>query len=571
MSDSIHPIIAIVGNVNFARYLSDKFARKNVYFAIIEEPWIKRPDKENEIVRRNNLLSVIKHRYLILAGCKEETCKLFIDGFPEGYNKNVIIIKDENDFMKYNYIFKDYFNSNNIDKQYVSISQLDKLCENDKLAVIEESNSIGNVIAENFCVANEYKIMKVGKITKEMVENTEDLLREWNNGSNNIICGEAKNILFDNLRKNINGLDRFKLKQVIFFTKGIPYGILPFNFPTAHLFLERDLGLQILKGYIRIIRNNDFNIAMICDPGKLPDNEISEVKKILLNNNIEILELSNKNASVYKFMHLIERYPFDFMMLSSHAGEVEGRRINSEVISSNDTKNIIVYDLYPSFAPIPGEKDVIITEMIVPISLNGILWSDKANIKNSIDSGKFNMEDIRGHKEREHILHTQDCVGVKFSNALRLNDFTWIPAMHVVGETRYPIVINNACSSWIEMANRFIFAGASAYIGTTKDIISSLAKQCGTEFINYLFMQESISGALFKSQKDIIKQLDYSPYLYWGHPDIIFDANIGNSKEKRDKRIQNILNVWQEKLLRNKDEKMKKKIKSIIECIKEFE
>lgn len=575
MSKTIQPIIAIVGNANIAEFLSGKFAGNKGYFAIMEEPWIKRPDSENEIIGRNNLLACIKHDYLILAGCEEKTCELFLNRFPESYHKKIIIIKDEQDIDKNRNILEKYLSDSEPNKQYISTSQLGNLSKDENIAIIENSDSIGVVIAENFCIAEGYKILRIEKATLELVDNIVDLLRKWNLHKDSMICEDAKNDLFKILRNRIGNLDSFEFKQLVFFTKGIPYGILPFHSPVTHFLLERDLGLQILAGYKRINENNGFAIAMICDPGEIPDTESIEIKKILKEKGVEVLDLNGAKANVYRFMHLIERYPFDFAMINSHASEVDGRRITSEITTSKGTTHRIVYDLYASFAPVPEERNVIVTEKVVPISVDGILWSDKKRKKENVNTQHFNLlefiKEIRHNNEREKVLKTEDCQGVKFSNALKLYHFTWIPTMHVVGETRYPIIFNNACSSWIEMASMFIFVGASVYIGTTKDIISTMAKECGRDFIKWCLLQESMSSALFEAQKQFIIQLNYSPYLYWGHPDIILQPSVIDNKEIRKQRVRNTLNGLIKKRLVCESDYMKKKIHDIIKCLQEVE
>lgn len=574
MKKLISSVFAIVGNPGIARFLSEKFAGDKYYFAIMEEPWIKRPDAENEIIRRNNLSAFIRHEYLILAGCETKTCELFFNHLPKSYHKKIIIINNSQELDKYIDVLAKYFVTNDVNKQYISLSQLDNLSHGDKIAIIETSGSIGEVIAENFCIAEGYKILKIEKATSELTDDIEDLLRAWNLGEDDVVRENAREKLFGILKNRTGNLDELEFAQLVFFTKGIPYGILPFQSPVTHFLSERDLGLQILAGYKRINEeDNSFAVALICDPGDIPDTESAEIKKTLTAKGVEILDLTGNRADIYRFMHLIERYPFDFAWFSSHAGEVDGRRITSEIISSKGSTHKIIYDLYASFAPVPGEENVIVTEMIVPVSIDGIPWSNKARIREDDNARYFNLkefiEEIKHNDQREKVLKTEDSQGIKFSNALKLYKLTWIPAMHVLGETRYPIVFNNACSSWIAMAGRFIFAGASVYIGTTKSIHTAMATKCGIDFITSCLYQLPMCKALFGAQKSFIKQLGYSPYLYWGHPDIFLQPPNISSRIIRKARIHDAIIGLRQKEALYKNDDMKKKINSIIKCILE--
>jgi len=572
MKKIILPLIAIAGNTSVARALSERFASSKHYFAIMEAPWVSRLDAENEIVKRNNLLAYIQHEHLILAGCGERIRKLFMKRFPKTYHKKIIVIEGDSDIEKFMGYLKKYLNKNTVDKQYINLSELENLACSEQIAVIEKSDSIGEIIAENFCITNGYKILKVEKVTKKLTEEVEELLRNWNLASDSLIQKEAKDELFYILRSRVGKLEEFEFKRVVFFTNGIPYGILPFRSPVAHFLLERDLGLQILRGYRRINEgNSSFALSMICDPGDIPDTESVGIKKIFKTNGIDILDLSGSNAQAYRFMHLIERYPFDFAMISSHAGEVNGRRITSRFISSNGITHDIVYDLYPSFAPVPGEDNVAVTELIVPVSVDSIPWADKKRLSDDDRARHFNLEEfigeIKHNDKKEKVIKTEDRKGIKFSNALQLYDFSWIPAVHVVGETRYPIIFNNACSSWIEMANRFVFAGSSVYIGTTKDINTTMASNCGIKFIELALKQKSMLFSLFRAQKTFVRELGYSPYLYWGHPDISLRPTCLDTQQIKRRRIQNAISELSRMMFECKDKDMQKRLRCFVECI----
>lgn len=573
IKNTILPLIVIAGNASIARSLSEKFTGSKYYFAIMEEPWVLRPDAKNEIIRRNNLLHFIPHEHLILAGCGDKTRELFMKHFPRKYHRRVIVIEEDAGIDKFMGILKKYLNKSTVDKQYIDLSELQHLATSEQIAVIEESGSIGEVIAENFCIANGYKILKVEEVTKKLADEVEELLRNWNLAEDSLIRKEAKDELFKIFRNRVGKLEEFEFKRVVFFTNGIPYGILPFRFPVAHFLLERDLGLQILRGYKRINEgNSSFALSMICDPGDIPNTESVGIKKKFKTSGINILDLSGANAQPYRFMHLIERYPFDFIMISSHAGELSGKRITSKVTSSKGIINDVVYDLYACFALQPGEDKVTVTELIIPISIDGILWTDKKQLRDNDRARHFNFEEFRkdlNYDKKEKIIKTEDRKGRKFSNALQLYKGSWIPALHSVGDSRYPIIFNNACSSWIEMANRFLFAGASVYIGTTKDINTTIASDCGIKFIEFALKQKSMLFSLYRAQKTFVRELGYSPYLYWGHPDISLRPTYLDTQKIRRQRIQDVISGLHKMLLECNDERKKKTIKCYIKCISE--
>ncbi len=570
MQSRISPVIAIVGNVQVARALSQRFLAHRDYFAMMEEPRLARDDSGAEILRRTNLLGTIPHEYLILAGCSRETRELLQRGFSLEYRQRVIEVEDEctmDDVLKpaSNYCVKQEPDASPIDE-----CGLGSLLASERIGVIEKSDCVGEVIAENYCVANGYKILKIQPATQELVDECEDLLREWNCSEISLRRSQAKERLFTLLRDRVGGLERRAFELVVFFTRGIPYGVLPFKSPVVHLFLWPDLGLQILRGYCRASEpDSGIAVALLCDPGDTPESETRDVWHALEEKGIEILDLTGSRATVYRFMQLIERYPYDFALISSHAGEVDGKRVTVEFTSSKGVKYTVVYDLYASFARVSESDEVVVQETTVPVTVNGVPWFQRKS-EGDEELKDFDLREFCESKATNTLLRTEARKGMKFSNAIQLhNKLSWIPALHATGEMRYPIILNNACSSCAQMAGRFVFAGASVYIGTTKDIAASIASTCGLQFVRLATERDSIVHALFEAQKRFAEELGYSPYLYWGYPHSSLRPTCLNNKRIRELRLRKSLDMWQKKLSACNDGDMARKIRALMDCLEE--
>lgn len=565
------PIIAIVGNVALAKCLSELFTNEKTYFALMEEPWVERPDATNEVIRRTNLLAKIPHENLIIAGCSDKTLNLIDKHFPPAYKKKVILIKNEDSLEEKIECLSRYRSKNRI-TPYITQGDLCEISASEKIAVIEQSGSIGEVIAESFCISHGYKIMKVLNASKETVDEYEELLRQWNCDENDLARAAGKEGLFTLLRGRVGILEKIRFKHIIFFTRGIPYGILPFESPVTHLFMERDLGIQILRGYVNMLEKpKGISLAIICDPAEIPDTESSKINDIMIRNGVNVIYLHGKGATSHKFQYLISYYPYDFAMISSHAGEISGRRITEEFINSKGNKYTVIYDLFATFAPIPHHDKIPVFEMTVPVSINGISWTNKNRLELDPTQEDFDLKEFSsGDRQKRKILSTEECKKIKFSNALKLNDFEWIPAFHAIADTRYPVIFNNACSSWIEMAGNFMFAGAVVYIGTTKDINTSLAVACGSRAIEIATKRQSLLYSVFQAQKQYVDQLGYSPYLYWGYPDASLRPSFSNNGEIKKTRLINAVRSWQRKGQAVNDTDMQKKISVVIDCLREF-
>lgn len=566
MKNILSPIFAIAGSPTIAKRLSERFSKSSLYFAIMEEPWTQRHDAENEVKSRNNLLAYFDadHEWLILAGCSEKTLDMFKTIFSPAYwQKRIIVIKNENEIDKLIAPLVTYAVNEKQEDLLISHRDIFKLTPADTVAVIESSNSLGEIIALNLSRAKGYKILKVNSPSREEVDEFEDLLRDWNSGYQ-----IARDNLFLRLRDKLGSLEKTSVGKIIFFTRGLPYGVLPFKCPVAHMMQERDLGLQILRGIWRENKQAAIATAFLCDPGHFEKSEFENVKNDLEAHGVSIIALHGKDASNHRFIHTIEWYPYDFALISSHAGEVRGRKITEEFDGSDGKKHEIIYDLFASFSGRFIDGKTMVQEMTVPISIDGIRWGENKVIPPSVLKDYFfeRQEDRLKRKPKK----TEACSGVKYSNALQMHDFTWIPAMQIVGEERHPIIFNNACASWLQMGGLFVWAGASAYIGTSKNIAASMAKECSEKFVHQSLRKGTILQALHNAQKEYATGLGYSPYLFWGFPDLTMSSVYVNSSLIRRRRITRSIAYWQRQELKLQG-KEKTKYKAIHQCLEEVD
>ena len=115
------------------------------------------------------------------------------------------------------------------------------------------------------------------------------------------------------------------------------------------------------------------------------------------------------------------------------------------------------------------------------------------------------------------VLETSDVGVVKGCDGLQMCDSVFLPALYELGGHKYPIVFNNACSSWRELGVRFVYAGASIYIGTSVDVPNSLATDVATRFASDLVKGKTVGHSLYKAQIGFITDMGYTPYLMHGY------------------------------------------------------
>jgi hypothetical protein len=101
--------------------------------------------------------------------------------------------------------------------------------------------------------------------------------------------------------------------------------------------------------------------------------------------------------------------------------------------------------------------------------------------------------------------------------ALQLHGGIWIAMVEGFAPGAAPVILNNACSSWHELSERFTFAGARAYIGTLFPVTDGEAQAIGRLLFESKFGQE-LSRRLWAAQNEIYVGHGRRPYAMVGLP-----------------------------------------------------
>ena len=110
----------------------------------------------------------------------------------------------------------------------------------------------------------------------------------------------------------------------------------------------------------------------------------------------------------------------------------------------------------------------------------------------------------KGDPKQYDIIESIESPPIKSSDSLQMHDFAYCPMLQNVGSYMHPVVFNNACSSWREFAIRYGCNGASVYIGTSLDVLDSLAYKVAVSFAGAVAIGKNAGYALFRAQKEFV-------------------------------------------------------------------
>ena len=528
--------------------------------------------KQFSIQVSNNLLKMDGCEYLIVAGLTKEQ-KSYLD-FLGKYN--VLEIDDENEATTY----LPHLNSNN--KHEISICKTQLLSslqmfsntsfipnvtnaevelspwfpKGEGIVIIEKSSTSESIIALNYAIAIQAKVVFVEELEiQEKLELT-DYLFDWKKDKRNP-NEKALTNLKAFIYKRIGGIDFKEFEFVTFFTKGIPYTILTQNdIPSSYVDLSNKCDFFIFSN---LIYSNFGNVgsALIFSPSEFEKEETEELISFFERKEFFVKDLVEKNATVNNLDVCLRILPYDIVHLCSHGGEVDGFGLMKEFTDREGDQHLIEYDEVLSFFFSGIDKDVKIEAKQIWRKFNGDVWgSEPFNNKgypryvfvDMIQAARHDSKSYEGAYKRV----IKDSAHIKCYKFNYQALFNTLCDMHTT-----PIVFNNTCYSIHEIKNSFINSGSRGYIGTLWDVENHIAIKFAEEFYSNLIGSFIIDA--FQNANSICKgTFDDNIYLYYGLHFSRFQGNNPNHRDVLSKHLLTSFYNWKNYSEKSSDKNLQK-------------
>ena len=262
----------------------------------------------NECTKTTNIVQHINPERVVLLGCPTELIK----EVEKRISKSKILIVEEYDLALISSLKGFNPSKYALDPHIISSGSLGK----DNIIAIEErpGNAMAVVVAKNLAIAENAKIIFLPKARRVDADNIKELFRKWMNSDDDLVRFNSKEEIFSKIQELLKSYDLTSAKTVSFITQGIPYGILPFKFPTTHYFSHRILCLQILMGVLKSSSPSlQTTSVYLCDPNEFDHSESEEVAKMFVRNKYVVKTAFGKNATAQDVHYSSEHFPFDFI------------------------------------------------------------------------------------------------------------------------------------------------------------------------------------------------------------------------------------------------------------------
>lgn len=581
---SLTPTLVIADDAQLAAQISCILARPGHYVPVVNGPRMTRPDRDAEVIRRNNAAARVKADCIIFAGLPEDSALAMSGRLPARRIKHVATTGDLRTLSAGSPPLKTpplVWGRDRIGigllkalraRTSIEFSDNASPVENvspksDHLVVCEEGEELSEVIAANYAYALRAGLCLIPEVDKGR---SEAILERFYSlyDERYVSQTEALERLRDQLLNLCGDLDIPPAGSVTFITGRLPYGFAFPGTPSTHLFKYPDLGLSVVNGLAaEQPRTKGVNVAVLVDPETTDAPEIAAATKLLPERRIFVRGYRGAGANVTDVSQMVELFPYDLLLIATHCGDAPGYRWTYEFKDSEGLDRTVVIDLAIGVGHADSDDKVHVTQFIYIRSLDGVDWSDEEK-KKSLYIGtamKDFFERIREKPELEPVFK-ENIPRVLSSAALKMFDDNFIALPRSLAGESTPIVINNACASWHRLAETFTFGNARAYVGTLFPVSTTEAHDVVVGVLGKHF-GKPLPSALWSAQRTVYGDSIRRPYVITG----VYPQRLRVTRRDVPKDIARELDkgatAWRSKLkgIPSADTTMEKAIKDYVD------
>jgi hypothetical protein len=431
------------------------------------------------------------------------------------------------------------------------------------IVVVEALNADASpVIAINYARSVDADIHVVDALAQYEGRGTQKWIYDWKEKNDDSQFARLR----DTALQRIGTIPFGKYEYATFFTEGLPYSLVIENvIPCSHVNLRIRPDLFVFNNLL-YESNKDHHSAVVFSPTFFQDEETDELCKFFAKNEYYLRSMIGKDASASNFDFSVQFYPYDILHICSHGGEVEGYEMTDTFVDKENVTHTVEFEEVVSYSPIP-DKDgkYAVTRKVLPRKLDGFEWK----------SAELAKQDIPDHVYTEMWDCMLKCKGrrkkkeqVEMSCHIACADSIHQGQFHTLANHGSPLVFNNTCWSWSEVAAFFLDCGARGYVGTLWAVDNQDAVLAAKTFYEKLF-SNTVLGALHSAIKVIEGTDSQNIYAYWGLHSTKFAPGLDSKASKLHvrKELMGSAIGWMEKIASTQSEELKRNSTRVLKSI----
>ena len=547
---------------HLAAALSCALARRGSYVCVLDGPRLTRLDAHAEGIRRVNALARFNASLTLLAGLLPESqavmqALLPKDRAPVVEQTHVRVLaaangKQDTPQLRWGH---DRIGLGTLKAMYARqlITFTDESSPHDAIpsrsghvVVCEVGEPLSEVIAANYAYALGAGLHVIDETDE--VERKRLLEAYYSIDAPGVVAFAERERLKRRLREMVGTVAVPEGGSFTFITKQLPFGAAFPEQPSTHLFTYPDLGIAIVNGFAAEQPNTrGTNVAVLVDPEKVRAPEIEAATKLLPQRGMFVRGYRGPGASVRAVSEMVDLFPYDLLIFATHCGDATGYRWTYEYRDSEGFNRRLVVDIAIGVGQTDDQNLLRVMEFIRFHSLDGVDWNDPV-AKASLHVGKAILDWIKFKKEdRLEPVHKEEISRVLGSATMMMSDHNYLSMPRALAAEGSPIIINNACVSWHELASRFMFSNARAYIGTLFSVSDIEAEAVIVRILDKYF-GKPIPHAVWAAQNAVYGTGgDRRPYVVTG----VYPQRLRVTKEDVPhhilSRLENGQKYWRER------------------------
>ncbi|MGR3630481.1 MAG: hypothetical protein ACU0BP_14545 [Sulfitobacter sp.] len=340
--------------------------------------------------------------------------------------------------------------------------------------------------------------------------------------------GEQRAGLQSDLRDLCGNVKLTEGTSLTFFSSKLPLGIGFPAHPSTHIFTYPDCGVSVANGFAAEQKGRrGVNVAVLVDPEKTPAPEIDTANKVLPKKQVFVRGYRGQRAEVSAISDMVDHFPYDLLLFATHCGDADGWRWTYEFTDSEGIDRRLVVDIAIGIGRTDNDDLFRVMQFSYFHSLDGVDWNDPV-AKAELYVGTA-IRDFTERSGRDNLepVQKEPLDRVRMSAAMAMFDHNFIPMPVSIAANGTPIVINNACVSWHELAARFTFGNARAYVGTLFPVLPFEAESVVSAILDKHW-GKFLPEALWLAQLETYGKTDMRrPYVMTG----VYTQKLRSTKE----------------------------------------
>lgn len=575
----LHETAIVTDDWRLAARFSCALARKRLYVTVLDGPRMTRPDADAEVIRRNNVLARLNAKHVILAGLSDEAGAAMAEKLPKK-RSTLCTADDIQKFAPPERVVREplRWGQDNIGVGVLSALYQGRLIEfgdsptlssvmsskSNHLVICEAGDPLSEVIAANYAFALDAGLRLIPAVPDS--EAAEILEAYYSIDDSRGSQAETRQKLQVRLRALCGDFDLPRNGSLTFFTRKLPFGVAFSELPSTHLFTYPDLGGMVANGFAsEQPKTRGVNVAVLVDPEKTRAPEIETATKILPKRRLFVRGYRGPGASVRAISEMVELFPYDLLIFATHCGDARGYRWTYQFNDSEGLKRELVVDVAIGVGQTDDPDRLDVAQFTRFHSLDGVDWTDSV-AKEKLYVGKAILDYIeRTRNDELQPVRKEPLDRVQMSAAMAMHDHNLLAMPRALAEHGSPIVINNACVSWHELAGRFTFAGARAYIGTLYPVSDLEAESVVVKLLDK-YWGKCLPHALWSAQNATYGAGgDRRPYVVTGVYPQRLRVTEENTPGQIMKRLVAARDSWKRQFIAINDEVARKRMQEFVQ------